>query len=403
MNLAVRDVRHNLARFSLTTVGIGMLLMIVMGMGGIYRGLIEDAVLLVNRIDADLWIVQHGTRGPFAEISRIPRSLEDRLLVVPGVQSARAFVSHTVQREHGGKPLRMVVNGLSWPQDDGSWLPLVAGRPLEAAHYEMIADKLLGLQLGETLELGKDVYRVVGLTQGMIGQGGDGLAFFTVPDALAIQFDSSAEAIRLERFARKARAVKDDIGKMQPMLMDKAELPSRELPAVPRAMISAVVVKAAPGRDPLEIAELISGWKDVSVHTSDEQKELLLKGTVDRARRQIGLFTALLVLISAIIMALIIYTLTLDKTRDIAMLKLMGARDSVILSLILQQAVLLGGLGYVLAYYFGQWIFPHFPRRVIIMHEDLLRLGMIVIAISVLSSLLGIWKAMKIQPNEVLS
>ena len=107
MNLAVRDIKHNLARFSLTTVGIGMLLMIVMGMGGIYRGLIEDAILLVNRIDADLWVVQYGTRGPFAEISRVPRNLEDRLRAVPGVQSARSFVSHTVQRDHGGKPLRM--------------------------------------------------------------------------------------------------------------------------------------------------------------------------------------------------------------------------------------------------------------------------------------------------------
>ncbi len=403
MNLALRDIRHNLARFSLTTAGVGMLLMIVMGMGGIYRGLIEDAVLLVNKIDADIWVVQQGTRGPFAEISRIQRNLEDRLLTVPGVQSARAFVWHTVQRDHGGKPLRMVVNGLSWPQDKGEWLPLVAGRPLGAAHYEMVADKLLGLQLGDSLTLGKDVYSVVGLTQGMIGQGGDGLAFFTVSDALAIQFDTSPESVRLERSARKMRAVRDDIGKVQPALLDKADLPAHRLPAVSRPMISAVLVKAAPGADPAGVAELISGWQDVSVHSSDEQRELLLKGTVDRARRQIGLFTALLVIISAIIMALILYTLTLDKTRDIAMLKLMGARNSVILALILQQAVLLGGLGYVLAYFLGQWIFPYFPRRVIITDEDLFRLGIIVIAISVLSSALGVWKAMKIQPNEVLS
>ena len=41
MNLAVRDIRHNLGRFVLTTVGIGLLLLMVMGMGGIYRGLFE--------------------------------------------------------------------------------------------------------------------------------------------------------------------------------------------------------------------------------------------------------------------------------------------------------------------------------------------------------------------------
>jgi putative ABC transport system permease protein len=35
MNLAIRDIRHNFGRFVLTTVGLGLLLMLVMGMGGI--------------------------------------------------------------------------------------------------------------------------------------------------------------------------------------------------------------------------------------------------------------------------------------------------------------------------------------------------------------------------------
>ena len=70
MNLATKDIRHNFGRFALTTVGIGLLLMIVMGMGGIYRGLIREATLLVDKIGADLWLVQGSTRGPFAEISR---------------------------------------------------------------------------------------------------------------------------------------------------------------------------------------------------------------------------------------------------------------------------------------------------------------------------------------------
>ncbi|MGZ8906501.1 MAG: ABC transporter permease [Methylobacter sp.] len=112
MNLAVRDIRHNFGRFAFTTVGIGLLLMLVMGMGGIYRGLIFEATLLVERIGADLWVVQDKTRGPFAEISRIPANLEDRVRAVPGVALARRFVSHTIQREQHGKPLRMVVEGL---------------------------------------------------------------------------------------------------------------------------------------------------------------------------------------------------------------------------------------------------------------------------------------------------
>ena len=87
---------------------------------------------------------------------------------------------------------------------------------------------------------------------------------------------------------------------------------------------------------------------------------------VDKARRQLGLFRALLIIISTIIMALIIYTLTLDKIHDIAMLKLMGARNGIIVGLILQQALLIGALGYGLAYWLGTFAFPKFPRLVVI-------------------------------------
>ncbi len=188
MNLAFKDIRHNLSRFLLTAVGIGLLLMIVMGMSGIYRGLIEEATLLVDKIGADLWVVQRGTKGPFAEISRMPRTLEDRLLAVPGVRSAHAFVTYSLQREYRGKPLRMQAQGLDWPEDKGEWLPIIAGRRLEAAHYEMIADKILGLQVGDELTLGKNIYTVVGLTQGMFSLGGDGLAFFTLLDSNDVQY-----------------------------------------------------------------------------------------------------------------------------------------------------------------------------------------------------------------------
>jgi putative ABC transport system permease protein len=123
---------------------------------------------------------------------------------------------------------------------------------------------------------------------------------------------------------------------------------------------------------------------------------------VDKARRQLGMFRILLTLIAAIIMALIIYTLTLDKIYSIALLKLIGAPDRVILGLILQQALLLGGLGFGIAYLIGLRLFPYFPRRVVVANEDLVQLAVVVLIISILSSLLGIVKAMRVQPNTVL-
>jgi putative ABC transport system permease protein len=403
MNLAVRDIRHNAGRFVFTTVGIGMLLMIVMGMGGIYRGLIHEATLLVDRVGADLWIVQGNTRGPFAEISRIPATLEDRVQAVPGVAQARRFVSHTIQREHNGEPLRMVVQGLSWPDDRGDWVPLVAGRALRQAHYEMIADQSLKLPLDSRIRLGKNIYQIVGLTRGMVGTGGDGLTFFTVSDAMAIQFDQPGEATRLERAARRARVENIDLGRLQPLLLERAAGLASGIPALAPPQVSAVLVSLQPGADEAAVRRTLGTWPDITVYSTQEQKDLLLAGMVDKARRQLGLFRVLLIIISTIIIALIIYTLTLDKIRDIALLKLIGARNGVIGGLILQQALLMGAFGYLLAWWMGRYAFPHFPRLVLIDPADLVSLAMIVVVISTLASLLGIWKAMNVEPNTVLS
>ena len=79
-----------------------------------------------------------------------------------------------------------------------------------------------------------------------------------------------------------------------------------------------VMVNVSPGIDVNQVAEIMSGWADVSVFTRDGERELLLKGSVEKVRRQIGLFRVLLTVIAAIIMALILYTLTLDKIHSIA-------------------------------------------------------------------------------------
>lgn len=228
------------------------------------------------------------------------------------------------------------------------------------------------------------------------------MAFTTIQDSQAIQFDSSGESVRLERAARDSRGQENELFLSQPALTEQLARPIAELPGVTPPPLSAVIAKVAPGADPLQVQNIISSWGDVSVFSRDGQEELLVQGMVDKAKRQLGMFRVLLTIIAAIIMALILYTLTLDKIHSIALLKLIGAQNHVILGLILQQALLLGGLGYGIAWAVGQKLFPHFPRRVVLTNDDLIQLAVIVCVISVLSSLLGIWKAMRVNPNDAL-
>jgi putative ABC transport system permease protein len=101
-------------------------------------------------------------------------------------------------------------------------------------------------------------------------------------------------------------------------LLERAAQPGADLPPIAAPQISAVVVKAAEAADIARMAETIAAWGDVSVFTHQAQQDLVLRGPVEKARKQIGLFRVLLTIIAAIIMALILYTLTLDKIQSIA-------------------------------------------------------------------------------------
>lgn len=373
MNLAWKDIRRQGLRFVLTGFGLGLLFAIVLAMGGIYKGMVADATVLLDALPADLWVVQRETRGPFAERSVVPRALEDRLRVVDGVASAETFTYATIQRGDVAHPVRIGVVGLSWPDNRGDAFPLVSGRSLGAPHREMIVDQTLGIELGARVPLGDDVYDVVGVTKGFVSSGGDGLAFVTERDADAI------------------------LGWMAPESNRLAGGHGAEV------LPSAVLVRVLPGVHAADVQARLADWSDVTVWTAGEQRDLLLHGVIDKARQQIGLFRTLLSIVSAIIVALVLYNMTVAKSYEIALLKLMGARTGVIVGMILQQSLLLGGIGYATALGIGSVAFKHFPRRVLVGPPDLAQLAALVIVISVLASAAGIVRALRIPPTLVLA
>jgi putative ABC transport system permease protein len=123
---------------------------------------------------------------------------------------------------------------------------------------------------------------------------------------------------------------------------------------------------------------------------------------VERARRQLGLFTVVLLLVSGVIVALIVYMLTMDKLREIATLKLIGAPDRTIVALVMQQALLMGAASFALATALVLAAKDAFPRRVALGPEDVAGVGLVVFAICLLASLLGVRAALRIEPAQAL-
>jgi len=401
MNLALRDVRRHLARFVGTAAGLGLLLTVVVAMQGIYAGMVDDATILTRAMQADLWIVQRDTRGPFAESSRVDPSVEARAAAVPGVRSARPYTYQLIQRDHGGAVLRIALVGIGWPDDDGRTLTLVRGRRLLQPHGELIVDASLGLGIGETLILADEPYRVVGLTKNALTSGGDSVAFMTVADTQLVALDQPAEATMLERQRVVERLRRTDLGRGQPALEDLVTDPQWRSPAVSSPAIAAVLVQADPQRLG-EVRKTLERWGDVTVYSQGEEEALLLGGVVERARMQIGLFTVILTLTATVIVMMVVYNLTLEKTHDLAVLKLMGAPRPRLLGLVLQQAWLLGALGYGVAFAIGEFAYPMFPRRVLITPAITMIAPLATMAIVTLASILGLSHVMRIDPASAL-
>jgi putative ABC transport system permease protein len=379
INLAWCDIRNSLQRFLLTVIGVGAILTATMGINGLYRGVVHEALLLIRDMGADLWVVQGGRSGPFAESSTIPDNIERRLEGVDGVRNARRFIQFNKRFTVFGRRLNIAVTGLDFPGDAGNWLTLIDGRPISMVRGEAIADKSLGFVVGDTIRLGRDDITIVGMTQGQVDPGGDGLLFVTIPDAQDIDQTSPSEAILLNRAQR-------------------ALDPTRQ-----RGRVGAIAVELDPSADPTAVRNAIMTWGDVNVLSKAEQEDILLNGRLWRLRIQILAFVVTMFVVAGVVVGLIIYTMTIEKIHSIAVLKLIGAKDIVIAGMILQISMLIGVVAFVGAVIAAHLIYPHFPRTILILKEDVIQYFIILEIICMLASLVGIRRALAVRPQEILA
>ena len=375
MNLAFRDIRHKLGRFVLTCLGLSLLMAVVVTMAGIYRGLTADALALARSIRADVWVVQAGTNGPFAETSRMPGDTREMIARIDGVIAAGALTLQTMQIEHDGRHLRLQVVGFE-PGRPGDPVKLVAGRGITRSHYELIADRQTGLAIGDRLEFGSDVYTIVGLTAGSVTFSGDSVVYVTLRDAQDLQFELTPPEVRREA-ARGPRQAGVDI-------------------------VNAVVARISANVPVEAIAADVRRWKHLSALSEAEQEVVLITTVIQRARQQLGMFMAVLTVVSAVIVALIVYTLTIDKLREIATLKLIGAPDRTIIGLVVQQALLMGVVGFVASVALVAAAKNWFPRHVVLEPTDLTMLLGVVVVVCLLASALGVRVAVRVDPARAL-
>ena len=399
ISLAARDIQHSWAKFVLTGLGLGLLIGVTLTMAGVFRGMVDDAQALLNNSGADLWVVQKDTQGPYAEASNLKDDVVRSIAGMPGVAMAANITYFTMQvKAVGGKEARAMVVGI---EPGAAGLPgqpghLLAGRHLTRSHYEAVADIKTGLSLGDKVEIRRHTYEVVGLTRRMVSSGGDPMVFIPLKDAQEAQFLKDDDAIVNDRVRTAAN-------------------PAFNRPAVPGLLdavqnlqtssrnVNAVLVRVTEGWSAVQVAEPIRRWKHLTVFTREDMEDILVDKLIATSAKQIGMFLAILAVVSAAIVAFIIYTMTLGKIREIAVLKLIGTRNLTIASMILQQAMGLGVIGFVVGKVAATLWAPVFPKFVLLLTQDAIVGFGATMLICMLASTLAIRVALRVDPAQAIS
>ena len=395
ISLAGRDIAHSWGKFVLTGLGLGLLIGVTLTMAGVYRGMVDDAQALLTNSRADLWVVQQGTQGPYAESSSLKDDVVRSVRGMPGVAQAANVTYFTMQvnSDDGGETRAMVV-GI---EPDGPGAPgyLVAGRQLTRSHYEAVADVKAGFALGQRIRIRRHDYRVVGLTQRMVSSGGDPMVFIALKDAQEAQFLKDNDAIVNDRTRTANNPAFNRPG--VPGLLDAVQALQTS-----SRNVNAVLVQLAPGFEAEQVAEPIRRWKHLAVFTRAGMEDILVAKLIATSAKQIGMFLAILAVVSAAIVAFIIYTMTLGKIREIAVLKLIGTRNRTIAGMILQQALGLGLIGFVVGKVAATVWAPVFPKYVLLLTQDALTGLVATLLICALASTLAIRAALQVDPATAI-
>ena len=105
-SLAGRDILHAWGKFVFTGGGRGLRIGVTLTMAGVYRGMVDDAQVLLDNSGADLWVVQQETLGPYAEPSSIYDDVWRSVAGMPGVEAAANVIYLTTQVRRGEEDVR---------------------------------------------------------------------------------------------------------------------------------------------------------------------------------------------------------------------------------------------------------------------------------------------------------
>lgn len=279
--LTFRDLVYRRTRFVVVIVLGAVVFALLFVMTGLVEQFNLEPADTVDAIGADTWVLPEGVTGPFTALSAVPAAAAH---LVVAENSAPVVTSRSsVIDEPGAEAVEVILLGHE-PGGLGS-PPTIDGRAATAPG-EVVIDETLDLAVGDEITMVGQPFTVVGESERTTLLAGIPLAFVVLSDAQQLTFGA------------------DDV-------------------------ISGVLVEGEPTSIP-------PGAKTMS---ADEVAQSVLD-PLEGAIASIDLVRALLWIVAAIIVGAVVYLSALERQRDFAVLKAVGAPNRALLGSLALQAVL---------------------------------------------------------------
>lgn len=378
----LKDLRYRRWRVVLTVMGIAVLATMILLFGGIMHGLRWQAHRYVNFTGADLWIAKERSGGVFVGFTllnpeyiipsvkaRAGNVLDPKADVSPLIFAhARPLITRNgLEEEVKGVVVGYRPGKLGGPTE----ADLIRGRlfvpspeiysPEQQPELEAVVDASLGLEVGESMSIGGEDLTVVGIVRNMMFVFDTPLIFVDV------------------RTAQKV--VLTDI-----------------------IYVNTFLVKLAPGASAKEVAKTLNDPQRgisalaVETQTAEESVGAILKNFVDEPMKGVQFLRVMLWLASGIIVGMITYVTTLEKTQELGVMKAIGASNGYIFWMILNQVLLMSVVGVALGLILASAAVPAFPIFVLIDPLEAAVVSVLSLVVCCLGGILAAVRAMRVDP-----
>jgi putative ABC transport system permease protein len=338
--LTLRDLTHRAARFVVVILATAVVFTLLFLMTGLVEQFNQEPFLSIEAISDENWVVPSGVSGPVTATSTLDPDTASRLVAAGLEPVLMARGTLTVDgTQSESVVLGHVVGGSVAP-------PLATGRQVSAVG-EAVVDESTGVVVGDEIRLSDDAFTVVGTTADTTLLAGQPIIFVGIDDVREVLFGGSPATSAL--------------------LGTPDEIPD-----------------------------------GVAVLTPTQVAEDAL-GPLESAISSIDLIRVLLWAVAAIIIGAVVYLSALERSRDFAVLRAVGAPIRKLGGSLALQAMLIALAAVAVAAVLQFLLVPVFPMAVRVPARSLWQLPLLSVIVALVAAAGGMRRVRRTDPAQAFA